>query len=130
MPPQPKDLTGKTYARLTVLAYVGGPYARWKVRCDCGTEKNVPGHSLRDGTTTSCGCLRLKYDLTNQRFGKLVALQHIGRGFWSVRCDCGKEFEVAGAQLRNGQIASCGCARKRKLVETQHDEERRGPRGP
>ncbi|MCA1558437.1 MAG: hypothetical protein LC731_07860, partial [Acidobacteria bacterium] len=31
---------------------------QWKVRCDCGTEKVVDGHALKQGLTQSCGCLQ------------------------------------------------------------------------
>ncbi len=33
--------------------------ACWLVRCDCGTEKSVPGTALRDGSIKSCGCYRI-----------------------------------------------------------------------
>lgn len=53
------DLTGCRFERLIVLAQAGhgGDGIRWLCRCDCGAEKAVSGHSLRRGTTRSCGCL-------------------------------------------------------------------------
>lgn len=51
----------------------------------------------------------LKYDLTGQRFAKLIALHHVVSGRWLVRCDCGTEKVVAGQSLRNGGVKSCGC---------------------
>ena len=30
--------------------------ARWLCRCDCGTERIVSAHSLRNGSSQSCGC--------------------------------------------------------------------------
>ena len=57
-------------------------------------------------------------DLTNQRFGRIVALRDVGTGptgrRWLCRCDCGKEFERAAGQLRrqanNGVTQMClGC---------------------
>ena len=52
------DLTGKRFGRLSVLAYVGmvRTAPSWLCRCDCGTEKTVPGGNLRYGFVTSCGC--------------------------------------------------------------------------
>lgn len=53
------DLTGKRFGRLLVLKRVvkrKGFGAHWKCRCDCGTEFVVDGHSLKKGTTNSCGC--------------------------------------------------------------------------
>lgn len=38
------------------------PVGRWKkvlCRCDCGTERAVFTHLLKQGTTRSCGCLRV-----------------------------------------------------------------------
>ncbi len=56
-----KDLTGQRFGRLTVLElgekrgkYTG---AFWTCRCDCGGTVVVPGRSLRNGETRSCGCL-------------------------------------------------------------------------
>lgn len=51
-----KDLTGKRFGRLTVLAYAGA--SQWRCRCDCGVEANVKTYSLNKGLTQSCGCLR------------------------------------------------------------------------
>lgn len=57
-------------------------------------------------------------DLTGQRFGRLTVLGRDGfrrrnRGgsipLWSVRCDCGTEKIVVGANLRRGLTTSCGC---------------------
>ena len=54
------DLTGKVFARLTVLgeAEPRGPIRHWRVICECGTEKVVAQASLRGGCTKSCGCLQ------------------------------------------------------------------------
>lgn len=54
------DLTGKKFGRLTVLEQAQGRCRRevaWKVRCECGTTKTLPGYILRKGITQSCGCL-------------------------------------------------------------------------
>lgn len=57
-------------------------------------------------------------DLTNQRFGKLVAKEVFqfkapsGRSYrkWKCACDCGKEIEVKSEALKSGDTTSCGCA--------------------
>jgi len=57
------DITGQTFNRFLVLGRAGArgagkkTVALWAVRCECGTEKIVDGHSLKRGTTKSCGCL-------------------------------------------------------------------------
>lgn len=55
-------------------------------------------------------------ELTNQRFGKLIALNRIGaRGghsIWRCRCDCGIFIEAEAGYLHSGNIKSCGCLRR------------------
>ena len=56
------DLTGSRFGRWLVLAREPGlnssRQARWRCRCDCGTERVVTGLRLRGGTSRSCGCAR------------------------------------------------------------------------
>lgn len=61
-----------------------------------------------------------KYDLTNQRFGKLVVLEYIPgsrklkkNGVWRCLCDCGKEVFTSRWKLEVGNHRSCGCATQR-----------------
>lgn len=60
------DLTGQRFGRLIVLreaAKIGviGTRAherrRWICHCDCGAERTVEQGGLRNGETSSCGCL-------------------------------------------------------------------------
>ncbi len=53
-------------------------------------------------------------DLTNQRFGQLIAIER-GENLkkytrWLCKCDCGNETLVRTDYLRNGHTTSCGCA--------------------
>jgi hypothetical protein len=52
-------------------------------------------------------------DLAGQRFGRLTVLQrgqNKGKVLaWLCRCDCGNEWEVITASLRNNSTRSCGC---------------------
>ena len=57
-----------------------------------------------------------KIDLTNQRFGKLTVLYELPervnkRILWHCKCDCGKEIDVIGSNLKRGNTKSCGCLR-------------------
>lgn len=54
-----KDLTGKTFGKLSVLSYAGstGGRAAWNCQCECGNTCIVKGKYLLNGDTKSCGCL-------------------------------------------------------------------------
>lgn len=73
-------------------------------------------------------------DLTNQRFGRLVALE---RDFsfpmrgtaWVCQCDCGTRKTIRSSTLRNGHSLSCGCLPKEinsKRRTIDHTGERYG----
>lgn len=53
-------------------------------------------------------------DLTNKRYGRLVAVRlqemHPKKGqIWLLKCDCGNEHLVAKSNLNAGTTRSCGC---------------------
>ena len=50
------DLTGQTFGRLTVMAYIGS--SLWRCECTCGNEALALGSQLRSGRHKSCGCLK------------------------------------------------------------------------
>lgn len=113
-------LVGKIFGKLTVLnpteERINGSIV-WRCVCECGKEKNVPTHLLTSGHTQSCGCLVREVqsiDITNQRFGKLMALypceeKNRSTLIWHCKCDCGKEVDVDGTNLRRNLTKSCGC---------------------
>ncbi len=54
-----------------------------------------------------------RIDITNQRFGRLVAIRPVGKDHrggiqWLCHCDCGKYTTVTTANLRIGNTKSCG----------------------
>lgn len=60
-------------------------------------------------------------DLTGQRFGRLTVIsraenyvspQGIKLARWNCLCDCGNQKIAVGAELRKGNIRSCGCFQK------------------
>lgn len=80
----------------------------------------INSDNLRRGTTQSCGCLHsemthnIKFrDITNEKFGKLTAIDYIidknNKVYWYCLCDCGNYCMVAGSNLKNGHTQSCGC---------------------
>ena len=62
-----------------------------------------------------------KYDLTNQRFTKLIALYPIeerdasGNIKWLCQCDCGNKKAISAYDLKSEKIKSCGCLSKECL---------------
>ena len=60
MPSVAQDLTGLRYGLWTVVdrAENRGIVPYWRCRCDCGTEREVAGQSLRSGASRACGCTR------------------------------------------------------------------------
>ena len=60
-------------------------------------------------------------DLTNQRFGKLIALERAPKRNdkntrWKCQCDCGNITEVRTDYLRSGHTTSCGCEKQKHFV--------------
>lgn len=57
------DVTGLKFGRLFAKEYVGKDQRRahlWLCQCDCGSAKTVRSALLRNGNTSSCGCLALE----------------------------------------------------------------------
>lgn len=56
-----KDLTGKTFGKLTVIKLLeeraanGG--TKWLCQCECGNIKEATSKALQSGDTMSCGCI-------------------------------------------------------------------------
>jgi len=70
------NITGQRFGRLTVIKKAKRPVrikntaAYWLCRCECGTEKNINGVSLRNGDTQSCGCLKKEILLKRLKLNK------------------------------------------------------------
>lgn len=50
-------------------------------------------------------------DRTNIKYGKLTAIEYLGKSMWRCKCDCGNEKIVYGGHLESGHTKSCGCYR-------------------
>lgn len=64
-----------------------------------------------------------RLDLTGQRFGRLIALEFVGRqsndSQWLCICDCGSYTKANLGHLKSGATKSCGCLRKEITAETK-----------
>jgi hypothetical protein len=100
----------------------------WRCICICGNERAVSAVHLRNGHTTSCGCLRREktserslIDLTGMKFGRMTVIErdpvrvhdHVVS---HCVCDCGNQRSVFGQLLREGRTTSCGCFRREQLI--------------
>lgn len=63
------DLTGKRFGRLTVIKphRTKGGRCGWLCKCDCGRETVATTSDLKDGNTSSCGCLRSEITLARSK---------------------------------------------------------------
>lgn len=122
------DITNQIFGRLTAIQPTkerrGGSVV-WECHCECGRTTYVNAKSLRSGNTRSCGCLQKEIasknfskDITNQRFGNLVAIKPTeerrhGSVVWECKCDCGNTHLTTAELLLGGNCKSCGCIHSR-----------------
>lgn len=60
-------------------------------------------------------------DLTDMRFGRLVAKEYVGLGNWRCVCDCGNTTIARNNVLMNGTRVSCGCYHSEVLRSPRQD---------
>lgn len=135
---------GTIFGRWTVIEEAPAAADRRAMlcECECGKRKIVRLHTLRQGLSKSCGCLRRSpdwrppnfRDLTGERFGRLVVIRYAGSRTgnprtnrrpgvfvdWLCVCDCGNEKVTTTSELRAGSTTSCGCARRVPRPDPHH----------
>ena len=123
-----KNLTNIRFGKLVCLYRTDNQknMCQWVCQCDCGNIKPIRASELTrtKKSQKSCGCaaqLRSKNfgsvtakDITNQRFGKLIAIKKIntnqyGYAVWKCQCDCGNTCNISTRELLSGDTLSCGC---------------------
>ena len=123
-----KDLTGRTFGRLTVIEQADGVSTNgstmWRCACECGNENVTNASSLRQGLTKSCGCLA-NINSVKAKVNNLIGTKH---HHWTVlelveyrpnsesiylcECVCGEQEKLRRRQLHEKK--SCGCRRRGK----------------
>lgn len=113
---------GETYNGVKILEDIGriNRSRMYRVLCPiCG--KTFVSRADHIGKTKSCQECSQSHrfiDISGQRFGRLVALERVGRtlapngtrqSMWKCRCDCGNETVVKYIALISGNTKSCGC---------------------
>lgn len=61
-------------------------------------------------------------DLTGQKFGRLTAIERVGRdscnhALWKCLCDCGNYTTAGSNSLKSGNTKSCGCLNLERATE-------------
>ena len=68
-----------------------------------------------------------KHDITNQRFGKLIAVRPLdkrgpnGGVVWECKCDCGNITTSTMSNLKRGHTTSCGCYKQEYIDSIKLD---------
>ena len=119
------DLTGQRFGKWTVLKRVKNDKngsSKFLCKCDCGALKEILSFTLRNGTSTNCGCYL--GERTNKEIGKKynhwtvlekAESNKYGQPKWLCQCDCGKLRKLYLPHIKSGKSKSCGCCRKEVL---------------
>lgn len=118
------NILNKRFGNLLVIEQVPKPEhlktrgKYWLCQCDCGKQKIIYGKSLREGKTTSCGCIKMKQaeqKYIGNKFGKLTVIKatnkrsNDGHIYFECKCDCGNIHYATSNNLLSGHTNSCGC---------------------
>lgn len=121
---KPIDISGQRFGKLVVIKKAFSKQGVWwECKCDCGTIRSYATSSLRNGSTLSCGCSRLK-DIVGQKFGLLTVISRAKTSSknretkWNCLCECGNTKIIYGNSLKSGRTTSCGCYVKK--INTTH----------
>ena len=132
-----KDISEKTFGLLTAKEIVGRSKrgTLWRCECECGGEKIVPAPYLQNHHTRSCGCIvkgiRENAIKKGDRFDMLEAVEFVGyttratgkrQAVWKFRCDCGTEKEMPMANVKFGNVRSCGCKAKAHITNLRKED--------
>lgn len=135
MPRKPDlSLIGQSYNNLKVdkLTDEYNSYNRRLYECTCllcGKKRLATKQNLQRNEIKDCGNHRSYNDITNKRFGKLVALYVTDKKsntksrckIWHCRCDCKNECDVLYDDLVSGNVQSCGCLKVEKIKKLYID---------
>lgn len=71
------------------------------------------------------------YDRTGSRYGRLIVIDRAdnseGSARWNCKCDCGGNTTVLASNLSHGNVQSCGCLMRERVIaaKTVHGREPR-----
>jgi len=117
------NLIGQKFGKLTVIESI--PPNSQRCLCDCGNIIIVNTANLINKNTQSCGCYQKERasetnlkSLIGEKFGKLTVFERVKNNrfnhiCYKCKCDCGGETIVDVANLRSGNVNSCGCIKSK-----------------
>lgn len=92
------------------------PEDKVRIECQCGRAKTVTATDWEAGKGLKHLC-SYDHELIGERFGRLVVgsprKERIRNNIaFNCRCDCGQEQIAIGADLKRGNVRSCGCLQR------------------
>lgn len=131
-----KDLTGLKFGRLKVIKLgkkekrkSGSTRIYWICECECGNIKEIESSFIKNGRTSSCGCIKSEMmknkmtgripsnlaDLTGKRFNSITVIERAendkkGKVCWLCLCDCGNFRIIQSGRLPT--VKTCGCSKE------------------
>lgn len=109
-----QDIADKVGISRTSVSKIVRDYPLTKEEIECIWHSKVDGKK------------RLAFDLTNKKFGRLIAIRpdYTPRKkhdtFWLCVCECGKKRFATSYRLRHGLTKSCGCLNTEQLRAQRH----------
>ena len=115
--PKEFDITGQLFGKLTAIEKIKSSTKEnyWLFQCECGKQKSIRKQTVIRGDARSCGCILRKSFLIGKSFGKLTAIEELGRirgnkkRYWLFRCDCGGEKIALINDIASRKKPNCGC---------------------
>jgi len=106
-----KDYTGQKFGRLTAIALVYRDKKNnhlWAFKCDCGATANKRIKSVREGHTSSCGCLQKEALVhRNTRHGLIAQMRPEYRSWRDMRARCNNPNNSDYANYGGRRISVC-----------------------
>jgi hypothetical protein len=120
------DLTGKRFGRYIVLSLSNRKAVRdhcWDVLCDCGNQRNISGHALKSGTSTSCGCYSRERSSKPHKIISGVEVKHCRKcGEWKTLSSFHKHRSAKDGLTY--ECAKCGIEHARAYNKAHPDKAR------
>lgn len=85
-----EDLTGQRFCKLVVQYPIRiNKVVKWVCVCDCGKEKAITNGCLKNGGTTSCGCVQsasiIKRNISRYKGIEELSGEHLNNIFYSAK---------------------------------------------